>query len=91
MSAFVVLLSDDPDAAEKTLKSTANETSVKHTPLTVFDGISGPGDYKVAENADVTVMMWVESKVKVNHAFSDGQLSKEAIAKVVKDTSKILN
>ena len=91
MSAFVVLLSDDPDAAEKTLKTAADEAKVEHTPLTVFDGIAGPRGYKVAEKADVTVMMWVESEVKVNHAFSQGQLSGEAIAKVVKDTGKILN
>jgi hypothetical protein len=35
--------------------------------------------------------MWVESDVKVNHAFGSGSLNGEAIAKIVRDTSKILN
>jgi hypothetical protein len=29
--------------------------------------------------------------VKVNYAFADGELTAEAISKVVKDTEKILN
>ena len=51
----------------------------------------GPTKYKIDEKASVTVMMWVEGNVKVNHAFADGDLSDAAIAKVIEDTAKILN
>ena len=90
MAAFVVLLSDDPDAAEPKLKELAKKHKIKSTPLTVFDGVAGPRNYKIAKDADVTVLMWSRQKVKVNHAFRKGSLNKASIKQVVFDTSKIL-
>ena len=90
MAAFFVLLSDDPDAAEPKLKELAKKHNIKNTPLTVFDGIAGPRNYKIAKDADVTVLMWTGQKVKVNHAFSKGGLNKETAKAIVADTSKIL-
>ena len=90
MAAFVVLLTDDPDAAEARLKELAEKQKIEKTPLTVYDGLAGPENYKIAEKADVTVMMWVGSEVKVNHVFEKGKLDKKAVTKVVKDTEKIL-
>ena len=91
MAAFVVLLSDDQNAARATLKNAANTHGIKHTPLTVFENSDGPGKYRIAKDADVTVLMWVESDVKVNHAYSAGTLNGKAIATIVGDTDKILN
>ncbi len=91
MAAFVTVLSDDPDAQEAALKKTAEEQKISHTPLTVFENAVGPTKYKIDEKASVTVMMWVEGNVKVNHAFAEGDLSEAAIAKVIEDTAKILN
>lgn len=91
IAAFVTVLSDDPDAQEAALKKTADEQKITHTPLTVFENAVGPTKYKIDEKASVTVMMWVEGNVKVNHAYADGELSEEAIAKIIEDTAKILN
>lgn len=90
MAAFVVLLTDDPDAAEPKLKDFAEKHGIKHTPLTLFDGIAGPPSYKIAKDADVTVHLWIGTEVKANHAFSAGQLDKEKIETILSDTSKIL-
>ncbi len=91
MKAFVVLLTDDPDHAETKLKAVAEKNNITNVPLTIFDGPNGPPDYKLSEKADVTVLMWVKSDVKVNHAFAPGQLDSDAISAVLKDTSKILD
>ena len=91
MRAFVVLLTDDPDAAEPKLQDLAAKNGIKNVPLTIFDGEVGPPEYKIAEDAELTVLMWNKSKVAVNHAFEKGQFDKAAIEKVTKDTSKILN
>jgi hypothetical protein len=91
MAAFVTVLSDDPDAQEAALKKFAEDQKIKRTPLTVFENAVGPAMYKINEKASVTVMMWVDSNVEVNYAFADGELNADAIAKVVKDTEKILN
>ena len=90
--AFVVLLTDDPDSAEAQLKEFADKHGIENTPLTIFDGVAGPRNYKIAEEAEVTVNLWVGAKeVKVNHAFAKGQLDKDGIAAVIADTAKILN
>lgn len=90
MAAFVVHLTDDPDASEETLKSLADKNGIKETPLTNFDGLAGPPAYKIAEEADVTVMMWVGGKVKVNYALRKGELTAEKVKAIVADTAKIL-
>ena len=87
--AFLVLMTDDPDQAEEDLKKLAKKTKVK-IPFTVFDGKTGPKNYKIAKDADVTVLMWRGKSVKANHAFKKGELNKEEIAKVAKSTEKIL-
>ena len=91
MAAFVVLMTEDPDTAESGLKKVATEQKIQHTPLTVFDGKAGPRGYKVAKDADVTIMMWNESKVAAAHGFKKDKFNKDAISKVVKATKKILN
>jgi len=91
MAAFVTVLSDDPDTQEAALKKVAEQHKIQHTPLTVFENAVGPAKYKISEKASVTVMMWVDSNVKVNHAFADGELNAEKISAIVKDTEKILN
>lgn len=91
MAAFVTLLTNDPDKDEATLKAIAKkEGGLKNVPLTVFDGVAGPDDYKIAEKADLTVMMWVDGKVKVSHAFAKGEFKVANAKAVVADTKKIL-
>jgi hypothetical protein len=90
LSAFVVVLTDDPDAAETKLKELAEKHKIEHTPLTVFDGEAGPPSYKISKDADVTVLMWRKHDVKVNHAFEKDELDSKGVDKVVGDVSKIL-
>ncbi len=90
MAGFVVLLTDDPDAVEPRLKELAEKHKIEKTPLTIFDGIAGPPNYSIAKEADVTIMMWVGGRVKVNRVFEKGKLDKAAIEQITKDTAKIL-
>ena len=55
----------------------------------VFDGSDGPEHYQVARQADVTVLMWRESKVEVNHAYK-GELTEKELLTIVADIPKIL-
>ena len=89
MAAFVVLLTDDPDAAEKDLVTLAEKHKIKHTPLTTFDGEAGPPEYKISKDAEVTVLMWNKSKVKANRGFEKGQLDDKSIEAVLKDAEKL--
>lgn len=91
MAAFVVLLSDNPDDQSAKLKAVAEKQEIKDTPLTTFEGTAGPPEYKISKDADVTVMMWVDGKVKVNESLKKGDLNKDKIAALVKSTDKILD
>jgi hypothetical protein len=91
MRGFVVLLTDDPDQAEKDLKAFAKKHKIKNMPLTYFDGVAGPANYKIAKDAQITVNLWVKLKSKANHVFDKDQLKKTDIAAILDDTDKILN
>jgi hypothetical protein len=91
MAAFVVLLAEDADAAATPLEKLAEERKIANTPLTVYDGVAGPPEYSIAADADVTVMMWVGGKVKVNHALRKDELKPEKIKEIVEGTSQILD
>jgi len=91
MAGFVVLMSDNPEKAAPVLTEVAAKHKISQLPLTTFDGIKGPPAYKINEKADVTVMMWVEGKVKVSQGLSKSDLTKETIAKLVSETKTILD
>ena len=90
LASFVVLLSNDPDADEAKLKELAEKQGIKNIPLTIYDGIAGPPNYNIAEDADLTVLQWKDLKVVVNHAFAKGELKVDGVTKVVESTAKIL-
>jgi hypothetical protein len=90
MAAFVVVLTEDPDAIEPKLEALAKDSKLSNTPLTIVEGVTGPPEYKLSKDAEVTVMMWVESEVKVNQSFAKGKLDKKAVASLLEETKKIL-
>ena len=91
MAAFVVVLSDNPQGVEGKLKNIAKSKGITKTPLTTFDGLSGPPSYNLSKDADVTVMMWVGGKVKVNEELKAGDLNAAKIKSLVGKTDAILN
>ena len=90
LASFVVLLSNDPDADEGKLQELAEKQGIKNIPLTIYDGVAGPPNYNIAEDADLTVLHWKGQKVVVNHAFAKGKLDKAAVKELVESTAKIL-
>jgi predicted TIM-barrel fold metal-dependent hydrolase len=90
LKSFVVVLTDKGDEAADELRKLAQDARIKHVPLTLHQNPSGPPDYELAENADVTVLMWKEGKVRVNHAYR-GELTNKEISAVVADIPKVLS
>lgn len=91
MAAFVVLLSDSPESSEGNLKEVAKSKGISSTPLTTFDGVTGPPSYNISKDAEVTVMMWVGGQVKVSEELKASELTKEKINSLVGKTNTILN
>ena len=82
--AFLVFLNDDADGSQATLKKAAEEHKIVNTPLTVFDSDTGPPSYKIAKDAEVTVLLWKKRSVEHNFAFDKGGLDAAAVEKIVK-------
>lgn len=91
MAGFVVLMSDQPEAHEGDLKKIADDSKISNVPLTTFEGAAGPTPYKIPQDADVTVMMWVDGTLKVSKSFKSSELSKDKISAVVSEAKQILN
>ena len=90
MAAFLVVLTEDPDAVAPKLEEIAKANGIERVPLTIFDGEAGPPSYKIAKEADVTVLLWLGRKVEANHALPQGGLNKAAIESIMADTKQIL-
>jgi hypothetical protein len=88
MGAFIVLLSDDEDAAVMKLKELHEKEGIKHVSFTA-DSIAGPPKYKVAKDAAVTVVLYKKGKVAANHAFKKGDFDSKDVDEVVSDLDKI--
>lgn len=91
LKSFVVVLTDDGDKTASTLKTMAADCRLKHVPLTLVESPSGPSSYKIAEDADVTVMFWKGTEVKVNHAYKKGGLTEADVRAIVAELPKILD
>jgi len=88
MGSFVVMMSDD-EKIEKQLKDFADKEKLKEIVLTI-DNPAGPEKWKIAKDADVTVILYNKRKVEANYAFKKGELKDAEIDKIVKDVEKIL-
>ncbi len=89
LKSFVVVLSKDSAKTGEVLTRLAQEAGVKNVPLTLNGEKDGPPDYEISPDADVTVLMWKGSVVKVNQGFK-GDLSGKDIETVMSGVSKLL-
>ena len=69
LKSFVVLLTQEGDEAAQDLRKMATSANIKHVPLTIHGDPAEVPDYELSKEADVTVLMWRDHTVKVNHAF----------------------
>jgi hypothetical protein len=88
MGSFAVFCTDK-DGLETQLKKVATSEGIKHLILSI-DNPGGPDGYKIAKDADVTVLLYSDFTVRANHAFKKGELNEKGIGDVVKDVAKIV-
>ena len=68
----------------------AKQAGIKSTPVGVFDDPIGPPSYKLHNDAEVTVLLWVNRKVVASFAFRAGELDEDAIKKIVTAIPKLV-
>ena len=93
MSSFVAFLGPDAEALEGDVEKFAKKTKVKQIPFTVSVEPEGPESYGLNKEAVYTILLYndpVVEGVVVNYALKEGELTKEKIDEIIKDTAKIL-
>jgi predicted transcriptional regulator len=90
LRSFLVILTDDEEKTASALKTLAEDGKLKSVPLTLIADTKGPAIYQIAEDAEVTVMMWRGSQVKVNHAYAKGELTDADVKSLIAEIPKIL-
>jgi hypothetical protein len=91
LSAFFVLMTDDPEESVARLQSLAEERELTEIPLTIYPESKGPPDYGIASNYDTTIIMWRDRVVQSNHHFQSAKLSQEGIAAVMESVRDLAN
>jgi hypothetical protein len=69
----------------------AQQKGLKNVPVGAYEDVDGPPAYKLAKDADVTVMLFVKQKVVANYAFRAGELNDQSIDAILKDMPKLFD
>jgi hypothetical protein len=89
MGSFVVFL-DKEEGLDKKLKSLAEKEKLEKTVLAVDNPDDSVAD-TIAKEAEVTVVLYVDHVVQVNHAYKKGEFKPEDADRIIKELPKILN
>ena len=88
MGSFVIFLNKSEEM-EKSVKEFGEKNGFKETVL-ALDNPTGPKGYGIAKEANVTVLLYVDHKVKANFAFEKGKMTAADVEKLMKELPKIL-
>ncbi|MBL8793947.1 MAG: hypothetical protein JNM56_08580 [Planctomycetia bacterium] len=90
LRGWITFLAEDQAKVDADVVRWTQQHALKAIPAGVFEDVVGPPSYKLAKDADVTVMLFVKRKVAANFAFRAGELNDDAIAEVLKALPKIV-
>jgi len=88
LRALVILLEDDFDVTEASLKKLTDEDGIKNVSLAV-DVAKGPPGYRLDQEADLTAILYRKYRIVANHAFRKAEWSEKSIHQVFADVSKL--
>jgi hypothetical protein len=90
LRAWITFLHEDQAGIDAKLVKWAQKHAVSSVPLAVFEELGGPPSYKLARDADVTVLLSVKQKVVANFAFREGELTDARIDEVLKAVPQLV-
>ena len=81
------MLSDEENIKDVTVKFAA-KNKIKKTVFAI-DNVAGPKAYKIAKDAEITVLLYTGGEVKANHAYRKNNFNAAAVEAILKDLPKI--
>jgi hypothetical protein len=91
LRSWVTFLSDESKDLEDKIVKWGRTYGLRGIDLGIFEDADGPPSYKLAREADVTVILYVKRKVVADFAFRVDELTEERIAEVLKAVPGLLD
>jgi hypothetical protein len=88
LGSYVVVCTDTV-GVDRQLLAVAQQAAIQNTVLTLYKA-GGPEKYRLAPEADVTVLLYNHFTVKANHAFKNAELTEAAMNAILADLAKML-
>ena len=73
-----------PKADLEDLGKWAKSQGIKNAPVGAFEDVDGPPSYKLHNDAEVTILLFVKEKVVANFAYRPGEFTEKRIPEVMK-------
>ena len=89
LRAWATFLSNDQPGLDPRLVKFGKKHAIGNVALTVFEDVTGPPAYRLAAEADVTVLVAVKQRVVANFAYRAGELNDAAIAQVMRAVRRL--
>lgn len=85
----VVILLSEQEGLEKQLRKLAKQLEINHLSFAI-DKVAGPRSYRLAKEADLTVLLVNRRKVEANYAFRKDELRDMHVTQIVADLQKMV-
>jgi hypothetical protein len=90
LRGWITFLNEDQLNFDPKVVAWGQKHALRNLPLGVFEDAGGPPSYRLAADADVTVLLFVKQKVVGSFAYRAGDLTDTEISKVLKALPGIL-
>lgn len=90
LRGWVTFLHPDQPALDGKVIDWGKKHAIRSMPLGIFEDADGPPSYRLARDAEVTVLFAVKQKVVANFAFRAGELNDERLAEVLKAIPQVV-
>jgi hypothetical protein len=90
LRGWITILAPDQAKVDADVVKWGRQHALAKLPLAVFEDVVGPPSYRIAADADVTILLSVKQKVVANFAFRAGELSDARAAEVIKTLPQIV-
>jgi hypothetical protein len=93
LSAFVISLNDDTQAAEEQLKAIASKHQLTRTPLTIYRESLAKieSSFGLSPSTKLAVLTWRNGEIQSVRAFDDARLSGDELQQAISDVKSLVH
>jgi hypothetical protein len=90
LRGWMTILHEDQAGLDAKVVEWAKKHAVSTIPIGVFEDVVGPPSYRLARDADVTILLSVKQKVVFNFAYRAGELTDARIDEVLQAVGELI-